>query len=33
MTLTNLRERLHKREPLLAQFDSARFMRGERPPD
>jgi antitoxin FitA len=32
-TLTELRERLHKREPLLAQFDSARFIRGERTPD
>ena len=32
-TLTKLRERLHKREPLLAQFDSARFIRGERTPD
>jgi len=24
--LTELRERLHKREPLLAQFGSARFI-------
>jgi hypothetical protein len=33
MTLTELRERLHKRDPLLAQFDSARSIRGERTPD
>lgn len=29
-TLTELRERLHKRKPVLAQFDSARIVRDER---
>ncbi len=29
-TLTELRERLHRRKPVLAQFDSARLVREER---
>jgi len=29
-TLAELRERLHRRKPVLAQFDSARLVREER---